>query len=159
MFTLDPRLAADTVEIARWSLCRVLLMNDRTYPWLILVPEREGISEVHELSPQDRRRLMDEAAQAAEMLQRFTNADKMNVAALGNMVRQLHMHVIARFTDDPAWPGPVWGVQPPEPYAEAELPHVVARLCDAILPPELAQEADDPGASKAAQAPASRTVH
>lgn len=158
MFSLDDRLAADTVEIARWQLCRVLLMNDRTYPWLILVPQRDGIAEVHDLGRDDRLRLMDETAQAAELLQRFTKADKMNVAALGNMVRQLHVHVIARFTDDPAWPGPVWGVRPPVPYDEAELPHVVARLRDAITPPELGVAKADSAAGPVA-APASRTVH
>ncbi|SOD97194.1 HIT domain-containing protein [Caenispirillum bisanense] len=158
MFSLDDRLAADTVEIARWPLCRVLLMNDRTYPWLILVPQREGVSEVHELSRDDRVRLMDETAQAADLLHRFTKADKMNVAALGNMVRQLHVHVIARFADDPAWPKPVWGVRPAEPYDAAELPHVLARLRDAITPPELGAPKGDP-APAAAVAPASRTVH
>ncbi len=141
MFTLDDRLAADTVEIARWPLCRVLLMNDRTYPWLILVPQREGIAEVYELSREDRVRLVEETAQAAELLQSFTKADKMNVAALGNMVRQLHVHVIARFADDPAWPKPVWGLQPAEPYGEAELPHVVARLREAIMPPGVSPSA------------------
>lgn len=105
MFTLDDRLSTDTVEIARWTLCRVLLMNDRTYPWLILVPQREGVSEIHELSAADRLRLMEESSCAAQRLQLFTAADKMNVAALGNIVRQLHIHVIARFDDDPAWPG------------------------------------------------------
>lgn len=158
MFTLDDRLAADTVEIARWTLCRVLLMNDRSYPWLILVPQREGVTEVHDLTPQDRRRLMDETARAAEMLHRFTQADKMNVAALGNVVPQLHVHVIARFTDDPAWPGPVWGVRPPEPYGAGELPMVVARLRDAILPPEV-EGPDDISGSGTRPAPSTRTVH
>lgn len=164
MFTLDDRLAADTVEIARWTLCRVLLMNDRTYPWLILVPQRDGISEIHELSPADRTRLMEESSCAAQRLQLFTAADKMNVAALGNMVRQLHVHVIARFDDDPAWPGPVWGAKEREPYSEAELPHVVARLRDAITPPEVDPPAEAAGegsgrAVRRPQAPGSRTVH
>lgn len=164
MFTLDDRLSTDTVEIARWTLCRVLLMNDRTYPWLILVPQREGVSEIHELSAADRLRLMEESSCAAQRLQLFTAADKMNVAALGNIVRQLHIHVIARFDDDPAWPGPVWGVREREPYSTAELPHVVARLRDAITPPETdpptttAEESRDQ-TIRWSQARGSRTVH
>jgi diadenosine tetraphosphate (Ap4A) HIT family hydrolase len=117
MFALDPRLAADTAELARWPLCRVLLMNDANYPWLILVPEREGVREIIELSDGDRLLLMEEITRAARLLAAIAKPDKLNIAALGNAVPQLHVHLIARFTDDAAWPRPVWGVKPRLPYA------------------------------------------
>lgn len=135
MFALHPRLEADTVEVATWPLCRVLLMNDRTYPWLILVPQREGMREMHELKPDDRNRLINEMALAGRLLESAVKADKINVAALGNVVEQLHIHVIARFRDDPAWPGPVWGARPAEPYDSATLSHTLRMLRDAMTPP------------------------
>src|SRR5215203_1805505 len=106
---LHPTLARDTVEVARLRLCRVLLMKDCRFPWLILVPEREGVREIHELSPADRAELIEEIAQVSEVLKRLFHPDKLNVGALGNVVPQLHVHVVARFATDPAWPGPVWG--------------------------------------------------
>lgn len=132
MFRLHERLAADTVEVTRWPLCRVLLMNDRTYPWLILVPQRAGVREIHHLSAADRARLTEEAAAAARVLEAEWAADKINVAALGNVVPQLHVHVIARFRSDPAWPRPVWGAVPPEAYDEAALATILARLRPAL---------------------------
>ncbi|MBI3451996.1 MAG: HIT family protein [Rhodospirillales bacterium] len=120
MFTLDERLAADTVELDRWSLCRVLLMNDAGYPWLVLVPERVGLRDLDELSAPDRMQAMDEIVRAAGILRALFRPDKLNIASLGNQVAQLHVHVVARFKTDPAWPRPIWGVQPPKPYtAEA----------------------------------------
>lgn len=121
MFQLDERLAADTIEIDRWPLCRVLLMNDTNYPWLILVPARPGIREIDELNEADRRTLLDEISRAYGVLRRMVQPDKLNVAALGNHVPQLHVHVIARFTRDPAWPRPVWGVVPAKPYTDEAL--------------------------------------
>ncbi len=121
MFELHERLAADTAEVADWPLCRVLLMNDSSYPWLVLVPRRKGVSEVHELDGGDRAQLMEEIAEASRRLQYLTNAHKMNVAALGNVVPQLHVHVVARSTEDAAWPRPVWGVVPATAYGGAEL--------------------------------------
>lgn len=121
MFELHERLAADTVEVARWPLCRVLLMKDAGYPWLILVPQRAGISEIHHLTPADRAILVEEIARASERLEEATGADKINVGALGNMVPQLHVHVIARFKTDAAWPRPVWGAVAARPYDEAAL--------------------------------------
>lgn len=135
MFALHPRLEADTIEVATWPLCRVRLMNDRTYPWLILIPQRENISEFHQLSPEDRARVMHEMALAGRLLEQATKADKINTAALGNVVPQLHIHVIARFKDDPAWPNPVWGARPAEPYDEATLSHTLRMLRDAMTPP------------------------
>lgn len=126
MFELHERLTADTVPVLDWPLCRVLLMNDATYPWLILVPRRKGVTEIHELDEADRALLAEEMAEAARRLQNLTKAPKMNVAALGNVVAQLHIHVIARFADDAAWPRPVWGAVPASPYGEAELARLLA---------------------------------
>jgi len=130
-FVLHPTLAKDTVEVARVPLCRVLLMNDRRFPWLILVPEREAVREIHELPPEDRAVLIEEIAQAGALLARLFQPDKVNVGALGNVVPQLHVHVIARFAADPAWPGPVWGSGAAEPYADGELGERRERLTSA----------------------------
>jgi diadenosine tetraphosphate (Ap4A) HIT family hydrolase len=127
-FTLHERLAADTVELVRWPLSLVLLMKARQWPWLILVPRRPAIREVYELPDADQQVLMAEIARASRRLAQLVRPDKINVAALGNMVPQLHVHVIARFAGDPGWPGPVWGAVPPEPYAENELTQEVESL-------------------------------
>lgn len=119
-FALHETLAADTVEAARWPLCRVLLMNDSRYPWLILVPARAGMTEIHGLDPADRSLLMTEIDRASRALVALYMPDKINVAALGNMVPQLHVHVVARFRTDDSWPGPIWGAHPPIPYGKAE---------------------------------------
>ena len=129
---LHPTLARDTVEIARLPLCRVLLMKDKRFPWLILVPEREAAREIHELSPEDRARLIEEIALAGETLQRFFQTDKLNVGALGNIVPQLHIHVVARFANDAAWPGPVWGSGAAVPYTDEELEAIRGRLASAF---------------------------
>ncbi|PYQ63018.1 MAG: diadenosine tetraphosphate hydrolase [Acidobacteria bacterium] len=127
-FTLHPTLARDTVEVTRLPLCRVLLMNDRRFPWLILVPERDSVREIHQLSPADRAALIEEIAQASGVLERLFHPDKVNVGALGNIVPQLHVHLVARAVGDPAWPGPVWGSGAAVPYGEDELAEVRARL-------------------------------
>jgi diadenosine tetraphosphate (Ap4A) HIT family hydrolase len=120
-FHLHARLAADTVLVADWPLCRVLLMNDASYPWLILVPRRAGLREIHEVVAGDLAQLTGEICKASRALQAGFEADKINVGALGNMVPQLHIHVIARYKTDPAWPGPVWGAKPAVPYAAEAL--------------------------------------
>jgi diadenosine tetraphosphate (Ap4A) HIT family hydrolase len=120
-FELHKQLAADTIEVDRWDCCRVLLMNDAAYPWLILVPQRPGVCELHKLSAEDLALTTAEIVRASEAMERLFQPVKMNVAALGNMVPQLHIHVIARFEDDPAWPQPVWGVGPAVPYGAGEL--------------------------------------
>lgn len=127
-FTLHPMLARDTVEAARLPLCRVLLMKDSRFPWLILVPERESVREIHELPAGDRAVLIEEIAQASEALGRLVQPDKLNVGALGNVVPQLHIHVVARFAIDPAWPGPVWGSGAAVPYPGDELEEMRSRL-------------------------------
>lgn len=127
-FSLDTRLAADTVAVVDLPLSAVRLMNDATYPWLILIPRREGAVEIVDLAPEDRVQLMEEIAQVSGVLRAMTRCDKLNVAALGNMVPQLHVHVIGRFAGDPAWPGPVWGKAPAQPYAEAPREGFIAAL-------------------------------
>ncbi len=117
IFALDPRLAADTFAVGDLPLSRVLLMKDSRFPWLILVPRRANLSELHDLSPQERATLVDEAALVGEKLKNLTGANKVNIGALGNIVAQLHVHVVARFEGDAAWPGPVWGAGKAEPYA------------------------------------------
>lgn len=136
MFALDPRLAADTAPVAKLPLCRVLLMRDQRFPWLILTPEREGLRELHELSHADQRQLMNEVARASRVLERLFRPDKINVGALGNVVEQLHVHVVARKKDDPAWPGPVWGHGQPQPYDEAGLLVRLRRLREAFAEAE-----------------------
>ncbi|MFN3854828.1 MAG: HIT domain-containing protein [Phreatobacter sp.] len=127
-FVLDPRLQADTLAVTDLPLCTVRLMNDATYPWLVLVPRRAGAVELIDLARAERIQLMDEVAAASQLLRRLTGCEKLNVAALGNMVRQLHVHVIGRFSADPAWPGPVWGKVPARPYGEAARTGLVAAL-------------------------------
>jgi diadenosine tetraphosphate (Ap4A) HIT family hydrolase len=134
MFELHPRLNADTIPVIDWPLCRILLMNECSWPWLVLVPRRHGITEIHELDAGDQELLIKEIAAASRRLQNLSGADKMNVATLGNMVPQLHIHVIARFKDDPAWPKPVFGFQPPASYSSEflalHMPQLVAALTD-----------------------------
>lgn len=108
-FDLDPRLAADTAFVADWPLCRMLLMDDARYPWLILVPRRPGAVELDDLEEGERMQLMREIHRAMKVLRGSAECDKLNVGALGNIVRQLHVHVVARREGDAAWPGPVWG--------------------------------------------------
>lgn len=132
-FALHPRLAADTVEVTRLPLCRVLLMKDRRFPWLLLVPEREGVREIAELPPVDRAELIEEIARASDVLTRLFQPDKLNVGALGNVVPQLHVHVLARFSTDPAWPGPVWSSGTAVPYADDELEEIRGRLAAAFF--------------------------
>ena len=120
MFTLHPTIEKDTMIIGDLPLCRVLLMNDKTYYWLILVPKRPDIEEMFELTDVEQQMLSKELNAVAERVNEQTGADKINVAALGNRVPQLHIHVIARYKSDPAWPKPVWGVDPAVPYAEDE---------------------------------------
>lgn len=121
MFTLHPQLENDTVIIADLPLCQVRLMNDANYPWLVLVPRQSGIQEVFELSEDDQLQLNLEVNAVARCLYEGSAADKINIAALGNRVSQLHIHVIARYKTDLAWPNPVWGAHDAAPYTEAEV--------------------------------------
>lgn len=132
MVPLHERLQADTVPVLDLALCRVLLMNNRVWPWLILVPLRAGAVEIHRLSAEDRATLMEELALASRVVEKLFAPDKLNVGALGNMVPQLHVHVIGRTRGDPAWPGPVWGSGHAEPYEAAARDALAARLAAAF---------------------------
>lgn len=132
MFELHPQLAQDCIPISRLKLSQVLLMNDANYPWCILVPERPNISEIYQLSQAERCQLGEESAFLAEAMAKAFNADKMNVASLGNIVPQLHVHHIVRRRADPAWPAPVWGKVPAKPYTEAESLRAIALLEEAF---------------------------
>ncbi|WP_395020814.1 HIT domain-containing protein [Dongia sp.] len=119
-FELDAQLDTDCLFLTDWPLCRVLRMNDRAYPWLILVPRRVEKREIIDLSTADQGLLLGEIARASRAIRQALKPDKLNVAALGNVTPQLHVHVIGRFTDDPAWPRPIWGVQKPQAFDSDE---------------------------------------
>jgi diadenosine tetraphosphate (Ap4A) HIT family hydrolase len=116
LFTLHPQLAADTIPVGDLALSSVLLMDDARFPWFILVPRRNGASELADLSDEDAATLMQEIRIATRVMLELAKPDKVNVGALGNMVAQLHVHVVGRFRSDPAWPGPVWGHGSRAPY-------------------------------------------
>ena len=128
MFALDSRLQQDTVLIGDFPLCRLLLMNDANYPWFILVPKREEVSEIFQLDTADQALLWSETSELAATLKDTFAADKMNVATLGNMVAQLHMHVIVRRRADAAWPAPVWGKHSAIPYSDEQIASITAKL-------------------------------
>ncbi|ATX81267.1 Diadenosine tetraphosphate (Ap4A) hydrolase [Mariprofundus ferrinatatus] len=115
---LHPQLEKDCFVVGQLPLCAVLLMNDSNYPWFILVPQREGVTEIHQLPEADQQQLIRESCMFASVIEKEFGADKINIAALGNMVPQLHIHHIVRYKTDPAWPAPVWGKFPASPYDE-----------------------------------------
>lgn len=127
-FALDPRLQADTHPVAMLPLCELRLMDDARYPWLILVPRRAGVTEIADLTESEQAQLWREANQAAAALRAVAPCDKLNLGALGNIVRQLHLHVVARTEGDAAWPGPVWGSGAAVPYAAGALAARLAAL-------------------------------
>lgn len=131
-FDLHPRLAADTIRVVDWALSRVLLMKDRRFAWLILVPRRPAITELHDLTHAEGLVLMDELKRASAGLKTLTGAAKINVGALGNLVPQLHWHVVARTPSDPAWPGPVWGQGEAQAYEPGAAEALAARLARAL---------------------------
>ena len=115
-FQLHPRLESDTFFLGSLPLCRVHLMNEARYPWLILVPQRAGLEEILDLDEPEKVNLIEEISLVSARLKAVTQPDKLNVASIGNLVPQLHVHIVARFKMDAAWPNPVWGRSPPEPY-------------------------------------------
>ena len=131
-FALDARLDADTHSVTDLSLSRVLLMNDARFPWVILVPRRSNCAEWLDFSSDDQQALLQEQLRVMAVLQELTGAHKLNVANLGNMVRQFHLHIIARFETDVAWPGPVWGQGAREAYSDAQANSLVSALQHAL---------------------------
>ncbi len=133
-FTLDPRLAADTFEVGDLALSRVLLMNDRRYPWLILVPRGENWREIADLDSATRAALIEEIAAASRFVRSLPGVEKINVGALGNIVAQLRVHVIGRAVGDPAWPGPAWGAGAARRYAPERAAALIAQARAAFAP-------------------------
>lgn len=133
MFELDSRLAQDTICLGDFALSRLLLMNDSHYPWFILVPRCADVSEVFQLSAAQQQQLWSETALLAQLLKDCFAADKMNIATLGNVVSQLHMHVVVRRRDDVSWPAPVWGRHPAQAYTAEQLQALKGRL-QPVLP-------------------------
>ncbi|ALV29881.1 HIT domain-containing protein [Pannonibacter phragmitetus] len=127
-FDLNPRLEGDSLHVTDLPLCAVRLMKDANYPWVLLVPRHSDLIEIIDLSEEDRLQLMREIARVSEALRAITACEKLNVGALGNMVSQLHLHIIARFHEDPAWPGPVWGAVPAKPYEPGVAEDLINRL-------------------------------
>jgi diadenosine tetraphosphate (Ap4A) HIT family hydrolase len=129
---LHPDIVRDTVEVARLALCRVGLLNDSTYPWLVLSPMLPGLRDLHDVPAAHHGALMAEITRASRALQQLYAPDKINVAALGNVTPQLHVHVIARFAGDPAGAKPVWGIVPRKPYEPAAMGEVIAKIRTAL---------------------------
>jgi len=141
---LHPQLARDCVVAGRFPLSLLLLLNDSQYPWFILVPQRPEIREIHHLCEADQQQLLRESSALAAAIESVFQPDKLNIAALGNMVPQLHVHHIARFKNDPAWPAPVWGKLPPKPYAPQEIAGVMEKMSG-----ELSQDRNIPFVAEA----------
>ncbi len=133
VFAMHPQLQADTVIVGQFNLCWLLLHRDANYPWCILVPNRADIREIHQLTPDDRVALMRESGYLAEVLEVCFAPDKLNVAALGNMVPQLHVHHVVRYATDAAWPKPIWGAVALKPYEGNALAERVAVLQKALV--------------------------
>ncbi len=131
---LDSRLERDGARIGHFPLCWLLLMHDSNYPWFVLVPDRDGAREIHDLSRADQIQLIDESSALARALEKAFSPDKLNIAALGNIVAQLHIHHIVRYKGDPAWPEPVWGKHPPVPYEPGGWAHRALALREALGP-------------------------
>ncbi len=132
IFQLHPRLEQDCIAVGRLELCRVLMMNDSQYPWFILVPERANLLEIYQLSKAEREVLIEESSYLAENLAKLYKADKMNIAAIGNLVPQLHIHHIVRYQTDKAWPAPVWGKFDAVPYTERQIADNLAWIKDRL---------------------------
>lgn len=127
-FVLHPQLAKDSIFVSDWPLCQLRLINDKNYPWFILVPRRPDVRECIDLTDEDQNLLWQESKKLSLLLRQCYAPDKLNIAALGNMVPQLHLHHIGRFTTDAAWPAPVWGKVPAVAYSETELQAELLRL-------------------------------
>ena len=133
MAAIHSQLSADCIVLGRFSLCHLLLTNDSNYPWFILVPDREEIREIYQLDRADRKQLLDESCRLSEFIMSAFEGEKLNLAALGNQVPQLHLHHIVRYTTDPAWPTPVWGRFPARPYTDQALSEIRSKFNGAGL--------------------------
>lgn len=131
-FQLHPRLQQDCFSVGRLALSQLLMMDDSQYPWFILVPRRPDITEIHQLAEADRQLLLTESCALAEKLQEIYRPDKLNIAAIGNLVPQLHLHHVARYRTDKAWPAPVWGKLPAQTYDRQQADRQIARLREAL---------------------------
>lgn len=131
-FVVHQQLRDDCEVLGDLGVCRVLLMRDARFPWLILVPRKKDLRDFHDLPHEFRITLFNELEQASNAVERFNGATKVNVAALGNQVPQLHIHVIGRKEDDAAWPGPVWGVGTPQDYSDSQLTEAIAYFKDLL---------------------------
>ena len=127
MAEIHPQLQNDCLILGRFRLSHLLLMNDSNYPWFILVPDRPDVTEIYQLSDSDRNQLWQESCELSQQLMQRFVGDKLNVAAIGNMVPQLHLHHVVRYRSDPAWPAPVWGKAPAEPYKDENLQTLIDR--------------------------------
>ncbi|WP_223218140.1 HIT family protein [Rhizobium wenxiniae] len=132
-FELDPRLARDTELVENLGLCQLRIMKDSRWPWFMLVPQRDGMSELFELTPLDQALLTFETNMVAAALKKATGAEKINVAAIGNIVRQLHVHIVARFDGDPNWPGPIWGYGQTEAYQDTAKQSLIKSLTENLV--------------------------
>lgn len=132
-FQLHPTLAGDSFVLGRFELCLLLLINDRQYPWFVLVPQRSDISEIYQLSELEQQLLWSESDLLSKIIMDFYKGDKLNIAALGNMVPQLHVHHIVRFKDDICWPKPVWGQMPMQAYKSEEIDKIRASLAEILI--------------------------
>lgn len=132
MFSLHPQLEKECFAVGELPLSRLLLLNDARYPWFLLVPRREAVTEIYQLAQADRQQLIAESSGLGEFLMEAFGGDKLNIGALGNLVPQLHLHHIVRNKTDEAWPGPVWGVGTPSPYTADEVSRV-QQLCQPLL--------------------------
>lgn len=132
MASIHPQLREDCLVLGSFPLCRLLLMKDANYPWFILVPDREDIREIHQLSDEDQIQLIKESSFLSVVIEKEFQADKINIAALGNMVPQLHVHHVVRYKDDMAWPSPVWGKHPAREYTEELLDTISNKILIAI---------------------------
>lgn len=127
-FKLHPQLEKDCILLGKFELCQLLLMNDSQFPWFILVPERKNVHEIYQLKPDEQIMLMQESSYLAEKLAMIFQADKFNIAAIGNIVSQLHVHHVVRYRNDKAWPAPIWGKFAAVPYTAQQLEELKIKL-------------------------------
>ncbi len=132
MIELHPQLEKDCIVLGEFTLCSLLLLNDANYPWFILLPNREGVTEIHHLSASDQQQLLNESVTFSQCLEQVFQPDKLNIAALGNVVPQLHIHHIARFKTDACWPAPVWGSVTAIPYSEEQIKDIKKQLVNLL---------------------------